>query len=222
MTGSHPPPGDLGSDRGIAAGGRPEVSTVPRANHLQAASRRANAVAARRGAPAWRRLAAFGVDYVAIAAYIGLLTAVGFGVRAAFSLDVGMPATLRGRLLGHLIGLLTLTLPVTLYFALFEGSARQATPGKRALGLCVTTLTEEPMSRGRALARTAVKFAPWELAHTALRHTPGWPLRPEPTLLHGAAYAGSLLLAGWYVASLFLGDRRTPYDRVAGTRVVRT
>ena len=46
-----------------------------------------------------------------------------------------MPATVRERLLGHLVGLLTLTLPVTLYFALFEGSAQQATPGKRALGL---------------------------------------------------------------------------------------
>jgi uncharacterized RDD family membrane protein YckC len=194
---------------------------VSSASLLQAATHHAAGAAAHAPAPAWRRLAAFAVDYLAIAAYIGLLTAAGAGVRAAFSLEVGMPATLRERLMAHLIGLLTLTLPVTLYFALFEGSARQATPGKGALGLRVQTSAGMRASRSRALARTAVKFVPWELAHTALWHTPGWPLQPEPTLLHGMAYAGSLLLATWYVASLFLGERRTPYDRVAGTHVVR-
>jgi uncharacterized RDD family membrane protein YckC len=108
-----------------------------------------------------------------------------------------------------------LTLPVTLYFAAPSG----ATLGKRALGLRVVTERGDRVSFGRALLRAGVKFVPWEIAHTALWHTPGWPTAARPAARHWAGYGLSLAVAGWYVAALFYGSRRPPHDRRARTRV---
>jgi uncharacterized RDD family membrane protein YckC len=176
---------------------------------------------ARASAPPWRRLAAFGLDYLLLAGYIALLTAVGVGLLRARGEPLAGPGTLRTQLLGHAAGFVTLTLPVVLYFALWEASPWQATPGKRALRLrVVTEAGGRRVPPGRALLRAAVKLAPWELAHTALWHTPGWPARPEPTALTVVGSGAALLLAAWYVLCLFVGARRPPYDRAAGTRVV--
>jgi uncharacterized RDD family membrane protein YckC len=172
------------------------------------------------GSP-WRRLAAFGVDYLLIAGYIALLTAVGVGLLRLRGEPPAGPGTLRARLLGHAVAFVTLTLPVALYFALWEASPWQATPGKRGLGLRVVLVSGgRRVPFGRALLRAAVKLAPWELAHTALWHTPGWPVRPEPTAATAAGSGAALLLAAWYVLGLFGGARRPPYDHAAGTRVV--
>ena len=143
---------------------------------------------ARASASPWQQLAAFGVDYLLIAGYLALLTAVGVGLSGlgGASRRAGHAAR---RLLGHATAFVTLTLPVALYFALWEASPWQATPGKRALGLRVVLVSGgRRVPFGRALLRPAVKLAPWELAHAALWHTPGWPVRPEPT---AATAAGS-------------------------------
>ena len=172
-----------------------------------------------RDAPGWRRLAAFGCDYGVLAGYITLLTAASFAAQRSLGIEVGPPATLRGRLLGQAMGMLVLTLPTTLYFAWFE-AANGATLGKRALGLRVVAQDGGRVQFGRSLARSAVKFAPWELAHTMLWHTPGWPTQPTPTSWNWAGFALSLALSVWYALALFGMSRRTPYDRIAGTRVV--
>lgn len=172
---------------------------------------------------AWRRLAAFGLDWLVIAAYLGALTSAVVAARRALHLELSPPATPGARFRGQALGMATVTLPTVLYFALCEASAWQATLGKRALGLCV--LPESPaggrsrLPLGRSLVRSAVKFVPWELSHTALWHTPGWPLRPEPVAITYLGPALSLALAGWYVISLFTAGGRTPYDRAAGSRV---
>jgi uncharacterized RDD family membrane protein YckC len=137
-------------------------------------------------------------------------------------LNFEMPASTRGRVLGHAVAAATLTLPAVLYTALSEASRRQATVGKRALGLrVVSDGGGRRLPIGRAVLRSLLKFAPWEVAHTALWHTPGWPVRPDPQLVTWIGSIGSLALAGWYLLSFFVGSRRTPYDRVTGARVVR-
>jgi uncharacterized RDD family membrane protein YckC len=88
--------------------------------------------------PVWRRLAAFAVDYLFILGYLGLLFALGQGLRRAGGGELlETPSGLRGRLLGQALGFALLTLPVTLAFALGEASRHQGTPGKRALRLRV-------------------------------------------------------------------------------------
>jgi uncharacterized RDD family membrane protein YckC len=166
-----------------------------------------------------RRLAAFMVDYAIISAYIATLTGVGVAVRAALRWSAPPPTT-SAKLRGHVLSFLGLTLPVGLYFALAEASPRQATLGKRALGLRVVTTDGQRLSYGQSLLRTALKLAPWELAHTAIWHTSGRPFVSPPGAWNVAGYALSLVAAGWYLAALFVGDRRPPYDRAAGSRVV--
>jgi uncharacterized RDD family membrane protein YckC len=189
-----------------------------------------------RVAPGWRRLAAFAVDYLVIAAYLGLLAGLALTLRRVTGLAPDPPRTLRDRLIGEALSTSLLTLPVALYFALAESSPRGATLGKRALGLRVVgpggpagqaegrASPSGPggrrLSFGRSLLRSALKLAPWEAAHAALWHTPGWPTHPEPGAATVAGSALALLGAGWYALSLFVGDRRTPYDRAAGSVVV--
>jgi uncharacterized RDD family membrane protein YckC len=86
-----------------------------------------------------RRTAAFGVDYLIIAAWIGLITAIGFGARALLGIESGPIMSQADKLRGHALAFLSLTLPVILYFAIAESSRWQATVGKRALGLRVQT-----------------------------------------------------------------------------------
>ena len=109
-----------------------------------------------------------------------------------------------------------MVLPVILFFALQEGSARQGTWGKRKLGLRVTRLDGRPLPLGRALVRSFAKFLPWQIAHTCIFHIPGWP--------PGWAIAGFgvvRLLVISYLATLGLSkSHRTPYDRLAGSKVL--
>ena len=110
-----------------------------------------------------------------------------------------------------------------LYFAVSEASQWQGTLGKRALKLRVAAHSAGGrLSFRRTLLRAALKFAPWELAHTVLWRVEGWPLEsPQPTTVHWLGFAVSLLWAGWYLLSLFVGSQRTLYDRAAASVVVR-
>jgi uncharacterized RDD family membrane protein YckC len=167
-----------------------------------------------------RRIAAFLVDYLVIAAYIGLLTSLGGAVRRALHRRLRPPRTATAKRVGHGVAFLTLTLPVVLYFAVLEASRAQATPGKRALRVRVTTVDGGRIPLRRSLVRAALKFLPWEVAHTAIWHVPGHPFVSPPSTWNAAGYAVALGGAACYTAALFVGQRQTPYDRIAGTMVV--
>ena len=111
-------------------------------------------------------------------------------------------------------------LPVALYFAFAEASRRQATLGKAIMRLRVTTMRGRRVPLRRSLLRSAIKFAPWELAHTAVWHVPGRPFVSEPSVLNWIGWALATSIAAVYVLSLCVGTRRTPYDWASGTRVV--
>ena len=121
----------------------------------------------------------------------------------------------------EIISFLLTVLPVTLYFAVQEGGPAHATWGKRRAGLVVVGMDGRPVRFGRALLRSAVKFLPWQLAHTSLLHIPGWPFEPTepgPMVVAGLIAAQGLVLV--YVGTmLFTPSHRTPYDWVAGTQV---
>src|SRR5664279_5491539 len=82
------------------------------------------------------RILAFGFDYIIIAGYLIFIVAVGLVVNSLFhtvtSLLFGNPLS------GQTTGFLLITLPVSLYYILFEASAWQATWGKQRKGLKVT------------------------------------------------------------------------------------
>jgi uncharacterized RDD family membrane protein YckC len=157
-----------------------------------------------RGASGWRRLAAFGVDYGIIAAYLGVLFLVGVLGRAADLLPSRV-TTPSARIIGQLAAIAVLTVPVTLWFAWWEAAPRDATPGKRLLGLRVSRLDGGALSWPRSLLRSAARIAvPWELAHTGVWNSL-WPGPEGPVSLALFAVANGLLVLN--LVLLFVGAR---------------
>lgn len=170
----------------------------------------------------WPRVKAFGVDYLFIAAYLIVLTGAVWGLRLTplrrlLAKLYGAPST------AQLTDSLLFDIPVMLYFALFESSAWQATPGKRRIGLRVVTERGQRVSLPRALGRVILKFLPWEIAHTSIWRTPGWPQHAQPTTLNLVGYLAVYALLGVYIVTLLTsGARQTLYDQLTQTRVVCT
>lgn len=166
------------------------------------------------GMIALRRVLAFAVDWLVVALWAGALFGI---VMLAGGSEPPRPAD---AWTAQMIGFFAMTLPVTLYFTVCEASPMQATVGKHALALRVLAESGERLPFGAALLRNAAKFAPWEFGHTVAQQAaysgaggfPAWVWIPA-----AVAAAGPV----WWLASLFRSGR-TPYDRWAGARVVRT
>jgi uncharacterized RDD family membrane protein YckC len=100
----------------------------------------------------WRRFVAALLDGLilwvieTIVALIIAAVASGAAARSSTAATIGLVLFV----LDFLIGIL--------YYALQESSAKQATLGKRALGIMVTDTHGRPISFGRALGRTLAKF----------------------------------------------------------------
>ncbi len=169
---------------------------------------------------ALRRLLAFLVDYGVMVLFVAVLSVAGFAIRSQLGVTSSVP-TFQQRLLAQALVFATVILPIMLYFAVSESSRWQATIGKRVLRLQVTDDHGGRSPLLRTLLRAVVKFAPWELAHTGIWHVPGTPFVSEPAAFSYGIWITAALLALWWFASIWLGDGRTPYDRIAGTVVTR-
>lgn len=162
-----------------------------------------------------RRLVAFAYDYIVIAMYIGVLAGISLLIEPVGEL-------LRQRLFttpvtSDLAGFVLLILPVILYFTLQEGSARGSTWGKRRTGVRVVSVQGEPIGYGRALLRAAVKFLPWQIAHTAIFQSFDGNPSPGVYVLFALAYG----LVAVYLLYLWRHPaHRTPYDLLARTAVI--
>ena len=116
-----------------------------------------------------------------------------------------------------LFAFLVLILPVILYFSLQEGSRRQATWGKRRVGIKVVNAQGQRLSGRQALIRSAIKFSPWQLAHTCIFQI--WFGQTSPWLIIGALLAQGLVVI--YVVSILVSkEHRAPYDWLSGAYVI--
>lgn len=118
---------------------------------------------------------------------------------------------------GNLVGFVTLIVPITVTASGFEGSARHATPGKRALRLTVERSIGGGAGFARSLVRNGTKYAlPWELGHTAVFALFGSTTAPEPwvVIVLGVTYAIPIVSL-----VLLLATGRALHDRVARTTV---
>jgi uncharacterized RDD family membrane protein YckC len=165
----------------------------------------------------WVRLSAFALDYIIMAGYLLLITALGS------LLNVFFPAVVlrvfSNPLTGQLAGFGLLTVPISSYFVLLEASAWQATWGKRRKSLRVIRADGARLSGLRATGRTALKFIPWELAHTCI-----WQIRfasPAASPLITAGFVLVWILIGSNALSLVISPtHQTLYDWLSGTLVV--
>jgi len=97
----------------------------------------------------WKRFAAFFIDSIIINTVI-FFAAVVFGILYGLVFQTAKGVEVLGGLLGFAI--------YWLYFALFESSQAQATPGKMLLGIKVTDANENRVSFARASGRFFAKF----------------------------------------------------------------
>lgn len=171
-----------------------------------------------------KRVKAFLLDYLVIAAYTIILALVTFGLAKETDNQLLTLEPIKTPALADGMAFATLVLPVILYFTLLESSDRQASWGKTIVGIRVATAAGNQVSRTQAFIRSAFKFLPWQIAHTAMFHIEGWPLAPlAPTPLVLTAFILVWLLVALTVVSIFLtSGRRSHYDWIAGTEVVGT
>lgn len=162
-----------------------------------------------------RRIGAYLVDYIVILLWMSLLLIAASAGWIGVSADV--PGSSFGRWILQGQAFLWLTLPVYLYFTLFEALGRQATIGKRLLRLRVAG------SVFQIALRNTLKFLPWELAHTGIWHGMIVPFQASPTPLGWSLFTLSMGLSLLYLMTLFIGHNqavgRALYDHIAGTSV---
>jgi len=163
-----------------------------------------------------QRAQAFLIDYALILAYLSFLflaaTRIWPAIQTAFLLSAG---------LAQLTGFALVTFPVTLYFAVGDSAAGRSTLGKRRMGLRVVGLDGAPVSFGRSLWRTCVKFAPWELSHFFLHQLMRLPDGPSPPWIWAAGGAAYGLAIAYAAAAVWTPRRQSLYDVAAGTYVAR-
>ncbi|WP_244520377.1 RDD family protein [Fictibacillus solisalsi] len=159
------------------------------------------------------RIKAFLWDYVFILAY--LLVVFGFSF---FAQPLLLPLFRESPFSAEMTGFFLITLPVSLYFAINEGVYLHATWGKRKMGILVRDKRGLPVGLGRSLFRTALKFAPWELAHFTIWHM----ILPST---YSEEFISFLLITDYGLISIYLispfynKKKRTLYDCLAGTAV---
>jgi uncharacterized RDD family membrane protein YckC len=171
-------------------------------------------------APIVKRAAACTLDFLVVFAWLALLLGIGVGVLRIIGSDGERTVS---PVVMDLVAFCLTVLPVSVWFAVQEGGPKQATWGKRRVGIRVEAAAGGPLGMRRALVRSIVKFAPWQIAHTSLFHVPGWPFQPEdPGVVVMSGLIGSQALVVVYVLVAVVTRRhRTPYDVVSGAIVVR-
>jgi uncharacterized RDD family membrane protein YckC len=165
----------------------------------------------------WKRLGAFALDYIIILGYLIGIVLLSLLLNAVFNASEWL---FEDRIRAQFVAFLLVTLPVTLYFAISESSPSQATWGKRRLKLQVTDRGGNRIGFRRSLARTLLKFVPWELSHTLI-----WQIYFSPIVSPWINYGFALvyLLIGLNIISLLLTKtHQTLYDLLAQTYVRHT
>lgn len=154
------------------------------------------------------------VDWLCFLVWLALLAAIGIPLYLS-GLTTGWSAATT-----NVVSALVTAVPLTVFLAVLESGPRQATIGKRVLGLEVVAVRDGGrLTFAWALLRNALKVAvPWTVGHAAAIGLVGSPtLGPGLMILTAAAYVLPIV----YVVALFVGAGRTPYDRAGRARVVR-
>jgi ankyrin repeat protein/uncharacterized RDD family membrane protein YckC len=118
---------------------------------------------------------------------------------------------------------LTDYLALWLYFAYFESSKKQATPGKRYVGEIVTDRMGNRISFGRASLRYIIKSLPVLLMIALFFKTQPVPLETVNNPFSAAALFIPLFFYGWFLVDslmiVFSKSKEALQDLIAGTRV---
>ena len=163
------------------------------------------------------RIAAFVIDSGCALGWAAVTAAVGVPLYVTGSTHLVNPIAL------NIVAAAVMVIPVTVGLAWLESRKHEATWGKRVRRIAVVTLVgRSRISFARALGRNVAKvMVPWLVGHAAVfsivaASTAG-AIPVSVSILTGLAYVLPII----YVVSVFVGTGRTPYDRLAGTVVIR-
>jgi uncharacterized RDD family membrane protein YckC len=160
---------------------------------------------------AFLRYLAFGIDWLVIAVWAGVLYAI---VMLSFS---GQPPSPSGPWAGQALGFVSMTLPIIFYFSICEANTWRATLGKRIMSLCVNSTKPEAISFKRIILRNVVKFAPWELGHLVANQVIFSSSSSIPIWVYVPMIL-SFAIPLWWVISIFVRGN-SPYDLLTGIHI---
>lgn len=159
-----------------------------------------------------RRFLAFGIDWLIIAIWAGILFGI---VMLGFS---GEPPSPSGPWRSQAIGFLAMTLPIIFYFSICEASSWQATLGKRIMSLRVVDNDSDHTPFSTTLLRNMVKFAPWELGHLVANQAIFSSTGGFPAWVYVPMFFAFAMPLWWIMSIYFRGS--SPYDLITNTRIV--
>ena len=165
------------------------------------------------------RFKAFAIDYLIILGYICLLFAATMAISRLLDADLDNIDTLTA----ELIGFLTLTLPVILYFSFTEAGKYGGSIGKRRFNLKVIRVNRIKASFFQLLLRNVIKFLPWEIAHFfvfQLFYFTRTNTDPPVWVLCGLI-AAQVVAIIYLLFILFRKDNRSVYELISSTKVVK-
>lgn len=163
-----------------------------------------------------KRLLAYGIDVVMMIAFLVIPQWFVYRLTDGFPFEL-----LTTGLQVEIWVLMTVSLPVWLYFIVFE-RMYQKTFGKMLMKMKVTNRAGERISWLQAFARTFWRLLPWELAHLILLlPEPYWSLESTPALRTVFLYSVNVLVVMYIMYLAFTRGQRAIHDVFFGTEVVK-
>lgn len=156
-----------------------------------------------------KRCLAFLIDYCIIVAYALVLFGSVMIAQSLFQFKIQALSPVSGQL----VGFISLTFPVLLYFFLSEKGKHQGTIGKRILKIRV--------DGDYLLLRSILKFIPWEIAHAGVL----WLFYYENAGIETPIWVWILLLLPqvlvviYFITILIYKGEKSVYDKIARTQV---
>jgi len=164
-----------------------------------------------------KRIFAFLIDYLFIALYAGILFLIVYTAIKLFDLNINVSP-----IIGQLIGLISLTLPIVLYFVIMENKSKQGTIGKNIMKIKVTDENNQTASLKKIIIRNIIKFLPWEIAHLGIHWTIYFSNKSieQPVWIWLVLIIPQVTVVVYLLSIVTDKNNRGIYDRISRTRVV--
>ena len=116
--------------------------------------------------------------------------------------------------------LLSISLPVWLYFSILDSSEKKGTFGKRILKLSVVKkITNNKLGFKKSFLRTACKLLPWEIAHLGIIFPIPLNYAEDPSI-RVLSILGMVLFMIYFLSILWDKEKQSIYDKLMRTIVV--
>ncbi|MEM6738122.1 MAG: RDD family protein [Bacteroidota bacterium] len=163
----------------------------------------------------FKRIVAYLIDCVIIFFYAASLFAVNYLTHQLLD----KPFEAHEPIKGHIISFFTMTLPVFLYFFLFEiDGKKRGTLGKRLMKLEVVN-----NSTKNVFIRVLLKLLPWEIAHFGMHWSTHYYSQgiEAPNWVWLINILPQILVLIYLISLIYAKGTKTIYDRFAKTEVRR-